>query len=206
MPNLIFVVFFFDNPISSNAYDWAQFATYFGGILNPIIAIFGTLILGYLAIQVGKQSSDENKLLFILEQRILAYQKLAQNLEKIDNQMSKGVNLLLVIGAFKKKLSTEEQVLKNLTGLEEILLPLAELQSTLNNFPIIYGHLFNYNFDNEEYLTLVNNCKAFITQSTEPLKREINPEIKIEPGKENLQQKFLEDYKTFLLKLKQEII
>ena len=205
IPNILYLLYFYKNSISENPEDWAQFATYFGGILNPIIAIFGTLILGYLSIQIGKQSSEENKNLFILEQKILAYQKLAQNLEIIEIQMFKTVDTLLINSAFKGKINSDDIVKKYVSSLEDLLLPMAELQSTLNNFPTIYGHLFKYDFDNTKYIKLIKSCEDFVAQSKNPLKNISDiDDIDVKKNR-NVQKKFLDDFKNLLKVLKSEL-
>lgn len=59
---VIFYIFNFKgNGISNDPENWAQFGTYFGGILSPLISILNLIILSYLSIKLVRDEDDRNK-------------------------------------------------------------------------------------------------------------------------------------------------
>lgn len=56
----IYIFNFKTNNISKNPQDWALFADYFGGILNPLLGILNLIILTYLTLQIVKVEDSRN--------------------------------------------------------------------------------------------------------------------------------------------------
>ncbi len=210
LPNIVYIIKFRNLPFSENPSDWQSFATYFTGMVNPIAAIFGTLILGFLTLQVAKQGADENKGLFLLEQKILAYQNLASLLEKFEQryESSKGFNI--IHGALNDVMTQEEAVREYVQTTEKLIASIVEIRAVVNNFPIAYGHLFRYNFKSKEFEDLKNILSNYLHDIRTPLYETGSNKTKKDfdglrqrkvPDDTNLEDPVL----NFLAKLKQEI-
>ncbi len=51
---------FSDQPLSTDPAEWAAFADYFGGMLNPIIAIANLVFLVYISFELAKREDNRN--------------------------------------------------------------------------------------------------------------------------------------------------
>lgn len=158
-PVIIYVINFGDKQLSDKPELWSAFGDYLGGILGPIIALFGTIILGYLTYEVSKQSSDENRNLFLFQQRIIAFQKIAKitsEFESAQHRMKIHNDLMVKLGSVGNRELATEQYIK---AMEILHISLSGLTVVTSNFPLNYGHLFEYDFECAEYENL--NKRAF---------------------------------------------
>ncbi len=57
----IFLVKFHNQNISNDIANWGQFGDYFGGVLNPLLALINLVILAILSIRLVKIEDDRNK-------------------------------------------------------------------------------------------------------------------------------------------------
>lgn len=177
---------------------WSSFGDYLGGILNPIIAFFGTIILGYLTYEVSKQSSDENRNLFLFQQRIIAFQKIANTISEIESAQHRVKihnDLMVKLGSVGNKEVATEQYIK---AMEFLLISLSELTTVTSNFPINYGHLFKYDFECAEYENL--NKRAFEYFKSMDLLKEFK-----EGDLDFTERELFGQFKKILIELKKEI-
>jgi len=160
-PIFFFVYNFRSYEISNETIHWGVFGDFIGGILNPIISLANLLILGYLTYLVSKQSNIENKKLFLLQQKMLAYQDLVKNFKEI-NLLPKRMS------QFKSKFNVSEAIPINKRGeffiqetfkLNEMLNVFSDFYYTLKTFDLRYGHLFEYDFDKSAFKNLLREAK-----------------------------------------------
>src|SRR5690606_34898952 len=170
IPLIFFVVKFMNVSLSSNIEDWGSFGDFFGGILNPIIALIGTIILGYLTYMVSQQSTQENKKLFLFEQRVLAFQKIARLNLEIEEGIYKGMLKISHINNLILLKKTNDALEKQSISDEFIHSLFSKLYIELKHFPTINSHLFEYNFNSNEYLTLIELSKKFYFSTSNALK------------------------------------
>jgi tetratricopeptide (TPR) repeat protein len=198
LPIGIYIINFYSNGISKNPENWGVFGDFFGGVLNPIISLIGTILLGYLTYMVSKISSEENKNLFKYEQKVIAYQKIANITSEIDYAMDK-VKIHNDFMISYGKLGKEEKAIEHYTiAMESLLITLSKLSITLNNFSINYSHLFKYDFESKEFKKLTSNSKDYFQSF------DINNLDSIKNF--NIKSDYLiNDFKGFLKKLKKEI-
>lgn len=155
---LILTVRFYKHDFSSDITDWGAIGDFFGGILNPIISIISLILLAKVSIIVAKIGSNQNKKLFIYEQRNKIYQEYihhylnimseSRNLfDIVDSsiQDAKHYNKNIIIILYEEK-SKITDIKKNIT------------KSILHFFIFQekYGHYYaNYNFNSKYYLDLM---------------------------------------------------
>jgi len=162
-PILIFAMKFGNNILSEDITLWAAFGDYFGGILNTIISLFSLIILTYITILVSRLTSKENKDLYILERKMEAYEELTKffselNLvpRRLDNSLSS------LIRTVQAEQSTDPLTLQK--GLNEIRSQVDlvfEYHFFLFGFNVRYSHLFEYDFQSENYMELIRTSKIF---------------------------------------------
>jgi hypothetical protein len=198
MPVIIYIINFGDKHLSDKPEIWSAFGDYFGGILNPIIALFGTIILGYLTYEVSKQSSDENRNLFLFQQKIIAYQKIAKMTSELDtaqHRMKIHNDLMVKLGSVGNKEVATEQYIK---AMESLHISLSQLTIVISNFPLNYGHLFKYDFECVEYKNL--NKRAFEYFKSMDLLEDFK-----EGDLDFTERELFGQFKKFLIELKKEI-
>jgi hypothetical protein len=197
-PLVFYIIKFGGNELSEKPENWSEFGNYFSGILNPIIALFGTVILGYLTYEVSRKNSVENLNLFFLEQKIIAYQKIANLTSEIDSAINKikiHNDLMVKLGSIGNKEIAADQYIK---AMETLHFSLSNFKIILENFPINYGHLFKYNFESEEYLKLkIRVGEYFISM-------DLLDDAKYDKIDFSEQELFTQ-FKSFLVELKKEI-
>jgi hypothetical protein len=197
-PIIIYIINFGNKQLSDKPEIWSAFGDYLGGILNPIIALFGTIILGYLTYEVSKQSSDENRNLFLFQQRIIAFQKIANitsEFESAQHRIKIHNDLMVKLGSFGNKEVATEQYVK---AMEFLHISLSELTIVTSNFPLNYGHLFKYDFECAEYKNL--NKRTFEYFKSMDLLKEFK-----EGDLDFTESELFEQFKKVLIELKKEI-
>jgi hypothetical protein len=198
IPAIIYTINFWNSSLSEKPEIWGAFGDYFGGILNPIIALFGTVILGYLTYEVSKQSSDENRNLFIFQQKIVAYQKIAgmtSELDAAENKMKIHNGLMVKLGSVGNKEIATEQYIK---AIETLLMSLSNFKIITANFSTNYGHLFKYDFESDEYKNLTKRASEYFN-SMDLLKEFKNEDIDFKS------EELYKQFRNFLVELKKEI-
>jgi uncharacterized membrane protein len=198
IPIIIYVYYFWNIEISKNTNKWADFGSYFGGILSPIIALFSTIILGLLTYELSKNNSNENLNLFKLQQKILAYQEIAimtTEFDKAENNVNIYNDLMVKLESVGERPLAAEQYIK---AMECLMISVSALSIKISNFPINYGHLFKYDFESQKYQKLNNKTSEYYNSM----------KISENFNKENLnftQDDLMREFKTFLEELKKEI-
>jgi len=207
-PIIFFSVYFRDHVIGTDPANWGQFGDFFGGTLNPIIALASLITLGYLTYLVGTLSTKENKKLFMLEMKMHAYDELAAmrvkvNVVSFDIRNSSFLRVKTLSPKMKWDVVLDEakQVLQSAKVY-------AELHYLLVGFQMRYGHLFNYKFSDEKFKSL--------TAMSRKLMNQVDPSNTMKkglPGDENLQTNvegvdmklFISEFDHFIYSLKKEL-
>lgn len=161
IPPVFFTIKFFSVSISNDVSDWGAFGDFIGGILNPIIALTGTIILGMLTYQISKQSADENKNLFLYEQRILAYQRVSFLLNDVHAASNCSQSTKWLVERLKEIGDDERVKAERIQNYQSLLVILSKINIELEYFPFNYGHLFKYDFTSKKYTSLKNLSHKF---------------------------------------------
>ncbi|APU10422.1 hypothetical protein A5M85_09040 [Cellulophaga lytica] len=162
LPMGIFLFKFKNQLVSSEISDWASFGDYIGGVVNTIISLLSLIVLGYITFLVSKQSNLENKKLNILQRKLDAYDELTKYSPKINHFIS---NLGRVINSLTKSLESANSLIDNdfLSKNDKVINQLdlfVEFHYFLSSFKVRYSHLFEYDFDNEEFQKLLESTKG----------------------------------------------
>ncbi|WP_339876138.1 hypothetical protein [Olleya marilimosa] len=198
LPIIIYIANFWGMTLSESPEKWGAFGDYFGGLLNPVIAIFGTIFLGYLTYEIGKQNSNDTKNIFVYQQRMIAYQEIADLTTELDasrNKIKIHNDLMIALGKQGVKEETVNQYIK---AMESTFFPISNLKVSLYNFPIKYGHLFKYDFDSTHYRNLKEKSSK-LYNSLDILERKEREKIDFNDTE------LISEFKTFLGDLREEI-
>jgi uncharacterized membrane protein len=141
IPVVFFIAKFYNQDISSSGTDWSDFGSYFGGILNPIIAISNVLVLIYLTLKVSEFENNRNEKSLIF-QKDLAVQQ-------IKYQSFKDVNALFLrishVSIDDGKLIDDKKYLKLKIEFNSIISPCVNLFNSLE--PIRINRIGSLIFD-----------------------------------------------------------
>lgn len=157
---LIFAFNFHDQQVSKDVADWGVFGDFMGGVLNPVISLASLIILGYITLVISKESTKENKNLFLFERSMVAYQEFTSYLPKIELT---GKNILDKITLMNSKMDTlkemDRDIREELITSQEIVFNeikiFSEFYYYLESFNDQYGLLFKYDFSNHDFLKLI---------------------------------------------------
>jgi hypothetical protein len=155
LPVILFLFNFRHQTISVIQNDWADFSSYFSGILTPIISILSLIILIYIYLLIQKQSSEENHKLFRLQRRIQAYDELLDYLPTLGSLFLRfeQINLIFTNKVYEndpeKKLLLAFEEMKSISGW------FSKFHFFLKNFYPRYSHLFNQDINNSTYKNLL---------------------------------------------------
>jgi hypothetical protein len=202
IPITLYILFFFYNDISNNPNDWGLFGDYFGGVLNPLIALFTLIILGYLTYLVSKTNTEETKNLFFLQQRIKAYQEisvLANNIDISIDLVTLRNDLMCRAGEFNIKEEIAKQYFKAMESTEKI----SQLKIGIQSFEKNYGHLFKYNFSSSDFIELKESLRLLYIERTAQSKKSKESIKEITLINEDRLRTLLD---KFLSNLRQELI
>ncbi|WP_109097730.1 ABC transporter ATP-binding protein [Aquimarina sp. AU58] len=186
----IYIGNFYNYNISKTPADWGAFGHYIGGVISPIIGIASILILGRISMEIGRNSVENQRELFESEQRILAFQELVQNRVEFQNVFI-GYSLS---DALKEKIEGHniELTVNEIITFEVAKIKLTKFSVYLNHYGVKYGHLFNYDFDSDEYDELTSLIDFFVQYHTSDL---------YNPSKEDevMHEEIMEDKQETLL-------
>ncbi|WP_264529225.1 hypothetical protein [Flavobacterium sp. N502540] len=156
LPVGIFMFNFWKKPISSDAHDWATFADYIGGTVNTLITLLSLVVLGYLTYYIGKNSSEENKNMGLLLKRIDAYDALAIYYPDIQNYNLKIKDELIELVHYSNspKIPNKLFMDKCMDNMSENQIFYNGFLHFVSSYPLLYGHLFSFNFESQEFLNL----------------------------------------------------
>ena len=173
---LAYLLNFSNHPISNNSHDWGSFGDYIGGILNPIISLLSVVVLGYLTYFVYKHSSLENKNVFYLEQKTLAFQyisKLSNNIDIYKEKSSLHFDITISARKLTYTVPANEQLIKSMESIEY----LSELKVGYSNFGRNYGHLFKYDFESDDYKLLQSSINFYLSDLKANLSTNLGTEV-----------------------------
>lgn len=158
IPIVVFVFHFNSQIISNSISDWGSFGDYIGGLINTVVSILSLIILAYITYLIGENSNKENKRLFILQKRIVAYEELAKYFPRINLSAT-----YLMRDMRKYYLSqvdiSETKFKPDSDDFFEYLKEVMEYHYFLFNFKLRYSHLFDYNFESKKYKELMESSK-----------------------------------------------
>jgi hypothetical protein len=151
-----FLYFFYDQDISSDITKWGAFGDYIGATLNIIISLASLIILGYLTHELGKDANEKNKEINILLRKIESYDLISAFIGDIKRYK---INLYQEIGKIEHDLSRNPQLnlKKNMQQINEFFEFYDDMFYMITSLKTKYDHIFKYNFDSQEFTSLVNH-------------------------------------------------
>lgn len=210
-PALVFFSRFKNFQLSTNMTDWSAFGSYFGGITGSIISFFSLLILGYITYMVGKNSTKENKNLFIYKKRIEAYDELIKLMPQINSFPVRTAKLKfkLKFGELIDRDKTPESLYEKYIDLLDCFNFYPDFHYFLYNFNARYNHIFKYDFNSKSYKDLLNFSENF-NNSILSRYNDFDPQMKShDDNKIDLDfESFIEMHKhlvTFINEIKKEL-
>lgn len=153
-----YVFNFYDSSLSKDPADWGAFGDYMGGLLNPVIGIASIIILGYISIMLGKDSTDKQKEMFNIQQRTLAYNELVNEF----SEFTKASDLIKINAAYLRNKNTTKMVLEQ-SDIMSIIKTFSSFSIMLTRFPIFYGHLFEeQHIDQHKLKSIIEDLNSYI--------------------------------------------
>lgn len=156
IPITTFIINFKKHSVSNLISDWGAFGDYFGGILNTIISFLSLIILGLLTYYISKQSNDENKKVNLLMRKLDSYDELTKHLPEVNQflpNLDKSCRLLT--NKFSNELIDPLEIKEEKKELFYSISTFSDFYYFLYSFNARYGHLFNYDFDSENFKLLL---------------------------------------------------
>jgi len=150
--------------LSNDISHWGAFGDYIGGLLNPIISLCSLFLLAKVSVQIARMGSDQNKALFIYEQRNKIYQEFIHHYQSLLNSYSN----LTEVRAISIKESQNGR-----TSIHTILYQkksdIYEIQKSIKNsidyftlFEGKYGHFYkDYDFQSKKHISFLKNLEDF---------------------------------------------
>ncbi|MFT5249543.1 MAG: hypothetical protein ACI93P_001269 [bacterium] len=203
IPSLIYLLNFAQFSLSQKPEDWGTFGDYFGGVTNTLISFASLIILVYISWVV---SSRESKNLYLLQKRMDAYDGVASFLPEL-NSMGREVirNNKISTQLIKIDPTQAQQILdKSINVSSKQVVDFQRFHYFIFNFNPRYGHLFKFNFEAEEYKSLLSSSEKILDIMEVQLENLLKGEETIYNNK--IIKEFLERLPTFLNKIRQEVI
>lgn len=165
IPIVFFSVKFWDSKISDDIAKWGSFGDFFGGIINTILSLSSLILLGYLTLVINNQSVEENKKLNFLSRRLDAYEKLTSYLPELGRIF---LDLSTYFNSVSRNLNLQGGHLDKVREFDKNTKAVLEFYTFMTMFNARYGHLFEYDFNCEDYKNFSANVlkmKNFFTET-----------------------------------------
>lgn len=150
----VFIINFSKQEISSDINDWGSF----GGYVSGIISLISLGLLAYLTYILADNDIQENKSLQFKIKKNEAYIDLTQNNQSITRFIQSTAWIIPRIIKFAREESNELTQVQFIKVIDIFTSEYNDAKSLLNrltSFRVQYGHLFDYDFNSEEYNQLV---------------------------------------------------
>jgi hypothetical protein len=173
IPLLAYLITFSGHSIGEDPQYWGFFGDYFGGVLNPIIALISTGLLIYISVIVGKNSVAENSKLFFTERMTDAYDKISSLWTDVVNESTVFDRLYLLNERPDK---TEEDGRRFNEEKLVMAMKFSKLNTCISLFSVKYSHLFNYDTTSEAFSNLIEFFNSYCEKLDKAIAGEIIPE------------------------------
>ena len=167
---LIFVFNFYGTGLSSDISHWGATGDYIGGLINPFVAFLNLLVLGFLTYVVSKQSSEESKNIFMLQQKIEAYRVIGDHLPKINQIMpifSRKADEIKYLVSMDKHPEINKIAVDKVLNLSEMVYTFMDFHYELYTFKARFSHVFVYSFDSDGYKRLLKESSNMLDRLKE---------------------------------------
>ncbi|WP_346863684.1 hypothetical protein [uncultured Draconibacterium sp.] len=159
IPIALFISFFSKYNFSPELSDWADFGDYFGGVVSTITSVCSLGILAYITLLVRKQSSDSDKNLYILQKRMDAYEALSLHLHDYNKSFDLLNTIYENVADVQVNKYSKDSLINSLTNIQVEIASFNKITQDfyhfMFHFKLRYSHLFEYDFDSEQYLDLI---------------------------------------------------
>lgn len=161
LPIIIFTFFFNSQVVSDNISDWASFGGYIGGTVNTVISVLSFFVLSWLTYLVSDINNKENKKLNILDKKLTAYDELIKFSPEINRR-------LILIEFLIDKMNYKAELTSDLNDVDYIKAKKELFQNSnffidfyyfVFNFNVRYSHIFEYDFNSEDYKLFLESSK-----------------------------------------------
>lgn len=150
-PLVVFCFKFFSAEISDQMSDWGAFGDLFNSSLNAFISLVSLIILVYITVLIGNNSTQENKNLFFLQKRVEAFELLFEHQENAEIVNLEAIQFVFTIQKTKDRDISVERALK---VFQVATIKLRGYELFIKSFSTRYGNTFQYDFNSLEYKNL----------------------------------------------------
>lgn len=208
IPTLVFINVFYNSPISDDLSNWSEFANYFSGTTNTIISLFSLIVLSYITLLVYKETKKDNLKQNLMIKKLEAYRDFAtifpdfnKHLKEFSLKSKKYRTIDEDPNVIRKYF--EKEVAPNLFHLRDIHLKIF-------TFNVVSGHLFEYDFDQKKFKTLLKYSNSLNDLYLALLNSIYNLETKnydeVLSKLENIVNRYSESLTKFVNDLREELV
>lgn len=152
---LSYIVNFKEYSVSKDGADWANFGSYIGGILSPLISLISLIVLTYITYLISKNDNVASFNLNLLSRKMDAFDKLVAlcpEVLKSTEEYTKDFNSQTDFIAILTNEDKKNEMLENCNKVRESYI---ELRAAVMYFEVRYGHIFEFDFKSNCYTSLL---------------------------------------------------
>ena len=158
----LYVFNFKEYSVSKDGADWANFGSYIGGILSPLISLISLFVLAYITYLISKNDNVASFNLNLLSRKMDAFDKLVAlcpEVLKSTEEYTKDFNSQTDFVAILTNEDEKNEMLENNNKVRESYI---ELRAAVMFFEVRYGHLFEFDFKSNCYTSLLKLLESEI--------------------------------------------
>ena len=152
---LSYIVNFKEYSVSKDSVDWANFGSYIGGILSPLISLISLIVLTYITYLISRNDNVANFNLNLLSRKMDAYDKLVSLFPEVLKSLEEYTKDFNSQTDFESILTDEVRKNEMLENSERVRKSYIDLRAAILYFEERYGHLFEFDFKSSCYTTLL---------------------------------------------------
>lgn len=162
MTVLLYVVNFMEYSVSKDGTDWANFGSYIGGVLSPLISLISLIVLTYITYLISKNDNVANFNLNLLSRKMDAFDTLVSLFPEVLKSLDEYTKDFNSQTNFENILMDEVKKNEILENSNRVRNSYIELRAAVMYFEVRYGHIFEFDFKSNCYTSLLKLLESEI--------------------------------------------
>lgn len=159
---LLYVVNFKEYSVSKDGTDWANFGSYIGGVLAPLISLISLIVLTYITYLISKNDNVANFNLNLLSRKMDAFDTLVGLFPEVLKSLEEYTKDFNSQTDFENILTDEVKKNEMLENSNRVRKSYIELRAAVMYFEVRYGHIFEFDFKSNCYMSLLKLLESEI--------------------------------------------
>jgi hypothetical protein len=148
------------NGISKEPEDWAHFGDFASGSIGLLLSLGSLIMIYYVSTLIHEKSTKEEQELLFLNRRHQAFEALNIHLEILFLAFDRMTISIEELGHDQDVYNSQSEVGEKVeTEFNLEFDKFKEYRFFLVGFSMRFGHVFKYDFNSEEYLSLLTSCE-----------------------------------------------